>query len=79
MNLPKDAIDDFKQIFYDEFGEKLSDDEAQERAESFMRLVLIVLRPQPWDDEETRNQDKVDDGSGERSEQNLTHPHGLIC
>jgi len=30
MKLSKDAIKEFKQIYYKEFGERISDDEAQE-------------------------------------------------
>jgi hypothetical protein len=52
MNLTKEAVDQFKEIFHKEFGTLLSDEEARERAESFMRLVLIVLRRQPSDKDE---------------------------
>lgn len=45
MNLPAEAKSHFKEIFHREFGELLSDEEAQERAESFMRLVMIIVRP----------------------------------
>ena len=52
MDLPPEAISEFKEIFHSEFKRLLSDDEARERAEAFMRLVLLILRPLPSDTDE---------------------------
>ena len=49
MELPLDAISEFENIFEAEFGRVLSDDEAHERAESFMRVVILILRPRASD------------------------------
>jgi hypothetical protein len=41
--LGRKAIDDFKAIHADEFGEVLSDDQVQEMAQRLLRLFGIVL------------------------------------
>ncbi len=47
MELPSKAIAEFKEIFRKEFDITLSDSEARERAESLMRLIVLILRPLP--------------------------------
>jgi hypothetical protein len=61
MNLSKQALDEFKEIFQRVFGEPISDDEARERAESLMRLMLIALRRQPWDKDDDPSDSKNGD------------------
>ena len=51
MKLSHKAIEDFKKIWKEEFREDITDEFAKERAEGLMRLVLIALKPQPWDAE----------------------------
>jgi len=50
MKLSDKAVQEFKAIFHREFKRELSDDEARGRAESFMRLILLLLRPSPPND-----------------------------
>ncbi len=52
MKLSQQAIQDFKAIFKEVFTEEISDEYARDRAESLMRLMLIVLRRQPWDEDD---------------------------
>jgi len=47
MDFPSAAISEFKTIFEGEFKQLLSDNEARERAEAFMRVVILILRPLP--------------------------------
>ena len=41
--LPKEAIKEFKQIYRQEFGVDLSDEEAQRRADNLMAFYRAVL------------------------------------
>lgn len=43
--LPDEAIDEFKEIYKKEFGEKLSDEEARRKAENLIKLFDAVYRP----------------------------------
>ena len=45
--LRREAIDEFKTIYQDEFGEDISDDEAQEMGLRLLRLFDLLLRPNP--------------------------------
>ena len=45
--LPQDAINEFKQIYQDEYGVELSDQEASERAYKFLRLFKMIYQPIP--------------------------------
>jgi hypothetical protein len=45
MRLDADAIKEFKAIWKEEFGEELSDDEAQEHGLRVLRLFALLLRP----------------------------------
>lgn len=47
MRLSKQAIKEFKNIYYEEFKERLSDEEAQEMGESLISLFKIICRPIP--------------------------------
>jgi hypothetical protein len=47
MNLPQDAIKEFKDIYYQEFGQTITDDEAHELGERLICLMEIVYRPIP--------------------------------
>lgn len=50
--LSKERIDEFKQIFFEELGESLSDQEAAEKAHTLLNLFKVVYRPIPLDDHE---------------------------
>jgi hypothetical protein len=54
MALSKEAIEEFKEIYREEFGKQISDAEAQEMGESLISLFKIIYRPIP---EEKRNQE----------------------
>ena len=45
MQLPPEAIGEFKVIYKKEFGILLSDEDAREKAESFLEFMEIVARP----------------------------------
>jgi hypothetical protein len=47
MALSKEAIKEFKEIYFKEFGEEISDQEAREEAESLISLFKIIYRPIP--------------------------------
>jgi hypothetical protein len=45
QQLSRQAIDDFKAIYLDEFGVNLSDDEVQEIAMRLLRFFGILAKP----------------------------------
>jgi hypothetical protein len=48
MRLPKEALEEFKRIHKKEFGETLSDKDAEEMAMRLLRLFqLLRYRPKP--------------------------------
>jgi hypothetical protein len=47
MKLSDKAIQEFREIFAREFKRELSDQDARQHAEAFMRLILLLLRPMP--------------------------------
>jgi len=47
MQLTKDAIDEFKQIYSEDYGITLTDPQALELATSFFTLMQAVFRPLP--------------------------------
>jgi hypothetical protein len=49
MTLSKQAIDDFKKIYFSEYGVHLTDEQAHEVALRFLRNMKIVYRPIPLD------------------------------
>ena len=51
QQLSRQAIDEFKAIFQEEFGKSLSDDEVQEIALRLLRFFGILARPLPGETE----------------------------
>jgi hypothetical protein len=47
--LSRQAVDEFKAIYRDEFGEDISNDEALEMALRLLRLFDLLLQPLPGD------------------------------
>jgi len=47
MGLSKEATKEFKDIYYQEFGEKISDQQAQEMGANLISLFEIIYRPVP--------------------------------
>lgn len=45
MSLPKEAIDQFKEIYLREFGLELSQNEATQRANDLFNLFKTLLKP----------------------------------
>jgi hypothetical protein len=45
QQLSREAIDEFKAIYQEEFGRELSDDEVQEIAIRLLRFFGILVRP----------------------------------
>ena len=45
QQLSREAIDEFKAIYQEEFGKTLSDDEVQEIAIRLLRFFGILVRP----------------------------------
>jgi hypothetical protein len=44
MNLSREAIEEFKEIYRKEFGEELSDDEASQKANNLIELFEVIYR-----------------------------------
>ena len=55
MRLSKEAIKEFKEIYYKEVGESISDEEAQEMGQSLISLFKIIYRPIPTDEDNKQN------------------------
>jgi len=55
MRLSKEAIEEFKDIYYKKFGEKNSDAKAQELGERLLLLFKAVYYPFPEDDKQDKN------------------------
>jgi len=55
MRLSKEAIEEFKDIYYKRFGEKLLDAKARELGEKLLLLVKAVYYPNPEDDNQNKN------------------------
>ncbi len=47
MSLSKEAIEEFREIYYQEFHEKITDQQAQEMGEGLLFLFEMFLRPKP--------------------------------
>jgi len=60
MGLSRKAIEEFKEIYSQEFGQEISVEEARELAESLLSLFKVVCRPTP---EEKEEQEKDNDAS----------------
>lgn len=50
MRISEQALDEFKAIYQDEFGEELNEQEAREKALSLLKFFQTILRPIPIDD-----------------------------
>lgn len=48
--LSREAIEEFKKIYQDEFGEELTDDEVQEIATRLLRFFGILHKPLPGEE-----------------------------
>ena len=61
MRLNKEAIKEFKDIYYEEFGERISDEKAQEMGANLISLFKIIYRPLPKaDNSKHSNQNNKD-------------------
>ena len=64
MTLPPEAIQEFKEIYYQEFGKKLSDEKARERATSVFNFLLLLCQDDSnngTDDRQTVDKIPLDD------------------
>jgi len=50
MDLPAEAVEEFKKIYESKFKEKLTDGEYKIRAESFLNLFDLITKPTPKKD-----------------------------
>lgn len=57
MALDKEAIEEFRDIHYEEFGERLSDAKAQKMGEDLLLLFKLIYRPLPENKKENKNKD----------------------
>lgn len=55
MPISQDAIKEFKEIYYKEFGSILSDEEAEEKGTNLISLFKIIYRQIP-DEEEKKDE-----------------------
>jgi len=53
MRLSEEAIKEFKDIYYQEFRQRISDEEAQEMGANLLSLFEIIYRPAPEAKEQT--------------------------
>ena len=53
MQIEKGALEEFRAIYRDEFGEELSVDEAQEMASNLIDLYELLMQPLPRELEDT--------------------------
>lgn len=53
MRFSNDALDEFRRIYQDEFGEEITRDQAQEMGTRVVTLLRLLLRPLPSDSERT--------------------------
>ena len=49
MRFSNDALDEFRAIYRDEFGEEITRDDAHEMGMRVVELLRILLRPLPTD------------------------------
>lgn len=47
MELNKNSINEFKQIYLDEYGIKLSDEEAKQKSQNFLSLLQLITQNNP--------------------------------
>jgi len=55
MRLSQQAIEDFKKVYKKEYGEDISDAEAEEMATRFLRLFNLIYQPIPEDAQNSEN------------------------
>lgn len=67
MRLSKEAIEEFQEIWYEEFGGKISEEKAREKGESLISLFKIIYRPIPKPKEAREN-------CGNKTNSNPEHP-----
>lgn len=46
--LPKGALEEFKRLYKQEFGEELSDKNTLEKATRFLGLMRLIRKLPPW-------------------------------
>jgi hypothetical protein len=54
MGLSKRAVQEFKKLYSQEFGERISDDKARELGENLLALFRVIHRPIDEDTKENR-------------------------
>lgn len=61
--LSQNAISDFKKCWKTEFNKELSDAEAQQQGERFLRLFSMIYRPIPraWVEKQKKDEIRVKD------------------
>lgn len=64
MQFTDNALDDFRAIYRDEFGEDITRDEAQEMGTHVVELLRILLRPLPGDAPRTPSPESLTPESG---------------
>lgn len=45
MNLPPKAVKEFRQLYYQDFGENLSTEQASEKLANLVNLVRVIYYP----------------------------------
>ena len=60
MHVSKKALEEFKEIYKDEFGVELSDDKAREMTSNLLRLFQIITRPLPSERKKKENDSSTD-------------------
>ena len=58
MRLSEEAIKEFKDIYYQEFRQRISDEEAQEMGGNLLSLFKIIYRPVPQAKERNAGNEK---------------------
>jgi len=61
MELSKEAIKEFQDIYYKEFGREISDQEAQELGGNLLSLFRIVYHPLPKGDKRNQRDNNSND------------------
>jgi len=55
MKLSKEAIDNFKKVYFEEFGVNLTDEDANERGLALLNFVSLIARPIPKESSNLKN------------------------
>lgn len=56
MEIPKKDLDEFKRIYKKEYGEKLTDEEAQRIASNLISLFEIICQPLPSKNDQDKDE-----------------------